>query len=900
MTVGRSRILRAMKRRISKTKNKRETKSFSNASRRTTGQKKEEKPLKSGDNELLDDTHFDSAQNSSSWKKNIPVTLQHVGENSIRNEIEHYFQDMTICRNLKRFGSSVLHDDFSQLSLYSKVVEYQKKKRSRTEKMITELYQMMGKTGLDLQDATLAGTCPATLLPSISGASSSPACPFPFAVHCSDVKTRMMDAEICQVLTSQIAILAQTELCVHVEPSFAAKVSLIDDMEKRRNEERMPTLEPNLEAEGEIYLSSRKRSRVKAREYRETDSSSVLPLGNCDPMSSTTTTVRKNTDLGMTSGKKESFSLSFLSTHFLEFAENVETPTNSSKIASSSKATSSHTLTSTPQAVPSEPWCAIQSLICPKSPLHLEFYTHHMLHFGLLCYSVWNASSSVLREALLLSKHSSADWRAVMTSENVAGQHASLTRWPQYISHFFPSSHEDRILILGLGGNVLGSCLDACLAKEVAIDVVEIEPAMLNICHRNGLTPRLSAPVPIGSEENRRGASVVTSTLRSNRKKAGSVKSACSTFSSTVSFSHKNVSRNPSKETIPFAEALAAPWLRYDVLINQASSPAFPASSEKFRSHLGLLTQREAYHFYIMDANDFLQYRSLVPVFLDMKNGTQYSTAHAAPPRQPSKSPKVAVRKRMKSIRHRGNETHSNDEKSSSCMRKDFISASVISSLASPSLNLSTPSLKYNLIFLDCYDPHQGTMMHNSCLITRCKNRLSPGGALLINAHVDTHEEILTKYFLTKGFGSVQVLKVAGCRQCIVVCLLDGEDTKDENERFSGEDKSSTVISSSSQFSCVDAAQCESTIKNSNEDAALSSRVNVSVPSERFQLRVLQRFATYLNHCLAASFSVQSLVFDPEWLQRSSSVSSGYVKMGDCSKTKTNRLSPCRVWEHHS
>lgn len=93
---------------------------------------------------------------------------------------------------------------------------------------------------------------------------------------------------------------------------------------------------------------------------------------------------------------------------------------------------------------------------------------------------------------------------------------------------------------------------------------------------------------------------------------------------------------------------------------------------------------------------------------------------------------------------------------------------------ASAYLRFGAPGTTYSLIFLDCYDTEKETMMHSGDLLSQCRARLAPGGCLLVNAHLRPTQTALSDQFMRHGFATVQTLRVRGCDQTILACLVGG------------------------------------------------------------------------------------------------------------------------------
>eukprot|EP00796_Vickermania_ingenoplastis_P008250 gene8250-5771_t len=617
-----------------------------------------------------------SAIRRNAVKKALTAELIELAEKSIRDEITAYFEDMTVCRSLKRFGNE--EENFSGDSVASPVGQ----KRSRTQKMMEDLCSVFPpSTAKRFMKGFAAGTSTAS----------------PFEVSCRSAATRILDALPCSVLSKQIAVLADTVVCVGVQP--AGKT------------EKVAT------------ANSRKRKKPVWR-------------------SSATTGDMESTS--------QAISIQFYSTHLVDQLSSVELST---------------------KCRPSS--FSMQSVVIPGRPLHLECYTHHMVHFGFLCYGLWNACDELVHH--VQHPTTTPSWSFT----------ASSTRWSPSVSYLFPTAEADSVLILGLGGNVLGTCLDTCLPKDVSIDVVEIEPAMLDLCVRNGLVPPLSAPLAL-LHHHPPYSRTFSEDGDHHRKRI------------SVSVERSSDGRSGSEAMV--SETVKPRCFRQDAIVDSR-----PPSNPLAVDVPPIVAHRHNYFFYVMDASDFLRRDFLEPPPLESWSGESAALS-------PGK------------------------------MR-----------LMSPPPRFSPPQKLYNMIFLDCYDPHAGEMMHSASLLSECQSCLAPGGALLVNAHVDNDPATLGKLFLHEGFDSVQILRVSGCRQCVVVCLKSGGGTQ--------------------QGSSGAAAQDE---------------------SKRFSLPAMRGFAMLLNRCSAEVFvnAAAPIHFDPTWLRQSSNL--GYKPEGDgpsCS---------CRLWEHHT
>ncbi|EKF38446.1 hypothetical protein MOQ_001348 [Trypanosoma cruzi marinkellei] len=265
---------------------------------------------------------------------------------------------------------------------------------------------------------------------------------------------------------------------------------------------------------------------------------------------------------------------------------------------------------------------ALQSVCQPGRVLQLECYPYHMIHFGLLIYTLWRCPDEVfsaIRNMPRQKKVNTSPEKETCMTETEAMSLSPL--------HFplLATTEDVSVLILGLGGNVIGNCLDAALPVDVPIEVVEVEPAVFETCQKHGQVPPCSE-------------------VRTNKENE----------TTRVWVVRQGRQRHPN------------------------------------------------YRFIIGDARVVLQ----------------------------------------------EDKTHQKTESESPLHNRC-----------------------YGLVFLDCYDPEKERMMHDGSLIDVCQSRLCPGGVLIVNAHILPTREALEEQFLSRGFASVQVLRVAGCVQSIVVCL---------------------------------------------------------------------------------------------------------------------------------
>ncbi|KEG11807.1 hypothetical protein DQ04_02261060 [Trypanosoma grayi] len=139
-----------------------------------------------------------------------------------------------------------------------------------------------------------------------------------------------------------------------------------------------------------------------------------------------------------------------------------------------------HIVDGTAHQHPSRHSFALQSVCQPGRVLQLECYPYHMIHFGLLMHALWRGPNEVF-EAVREQKQQVT---VACPSQVGPADTCALLRFP-----LIASATGTAVLILGLGGNVIGNFLDAVLADDVSIDVVELEPVVLETCRQHGQVP---------------------------------------------------------------------------------------------------------------------------------------------------------------------------------------------------------------------------------------------------------------------------------------------------------------------------------------------------------------------------------------------------------------------------
>ncbi|CAG9577285.1 conserved hypothetical protein [Leishmania major strain Friedlin] len=457
---------------------------------------------------------------------------------------------------------------------------------------------------------------------------------------------------------------------------------------------------------------------------------------------------------------------------------------------------------------------ALQSVVQPGWQTALECYPRHMVHFGLLVYAAWHASSrtweSVLSHGgtcrdgsaaaenghtvMLPSRSSRSDAALQNTSGERGAWHTpestteptSLSPTPEVggemrpasLVKLLPHTSHDAVLILGLGGNVLGQCLDALLPAAVPLHIVEVEPAVLQACCEHGQFPAID----------------VVDDWRGERDAAPS----CNALKRASAPHKKDVSPCRSEEMLETAPAAslvcpaAMQWAaglihcksatpaaframrqQAPMLLERLAAPpsAVPSSATKratcapslprgsgtaVEAPLQAQQDRGEYVCFLQDAYAYLRTSASSPTTLTAAQGAvarhraSHSANGAAHPVAPSSPPQETCPR----LSAQSRTLSSKQEKESSSAVED-----------------ATPLLQYSMIFLDCYDPDRERMMHEGTLVELCARRLRPGGVLVVNAHVLPSVENLRRDFLGCGFSTVQALRVAGHTQTVVVCV---------------------------------------------------------------------------------------------------------------------------------
>ncbi|SCU65616.1 methyltransferase domain containing protein, putative [Trypanosoma equiperdum] len=153
----------------------------------------------------------------------------------------------------------------------------------------------------------------------------------------------------------------------------------------------------------------------------------------------------------------------------------------------------------------------LQSVCQPGRVLQLECYPNHMIRFGLLMHFLWQcpceafAASQAkggtgkekdLRRLQVNSAFSSTDVDILPVTDfnecNSCGMSLHLSTSPaakEVVVETQSGAVGPSVLVLGLGANVIGNWLDEALPPNVRIDVVEVEPTVLQICRDHKQVP---------------------------------------------------------------------------------------------------------------------------------------------------------------------------------------------------------------------------------------------------------------------------------------------------------------------------------------------------------------------------------------------------------------------------
>ncbi|TPP54318.1 hypothetical protein CGC21_22385 [Leishmania donovani] len=492
---------------------------------------------------------------------------------------------------------------------------------------------------------------------------------------------------------------------------------------------------------------------------------------------------------------------------------------------------------------------ALQSVLQPGWQTALECYPRHMVHFGLLVYAAWHASSrtweSVLSHGdtcrdgsaaagnghtvMLPSRSSRGDAALQNTSGERGASHTSESTTaptsssptpeaggemrPASLVKLLPHTSHDAVLILGLGGNVLGQCLDALLPAAVPLHVVEVEPAVLQACCENGQFPAID----------------VVDDWRGELDAAPS----CNALKRASAPHKKDASPRRSEEmleTAPAASLVCPAVMQWAAgLIHRKS--ATPAAFRAMRQQAPALLERLAAPPSAMPSG--ATKRATCAPSLRRGSGTVVEAPLQA---QQERGEYVCfLQDAYAYLRTSASFPTTSTSAQETCPRFAAQSRTLSSKQeneSSSAVEDAPLSSQYSMIFLDCYDPDREHMMHEGTLVELCARRLQPGGVLVVNAHVLPSVENLRRDFLGCGFSTVQALRVAGHTQTVVVCVA-------QDKAADGEPAAAERLASS--------ASCAPMLTEKRG---------------RFTVRQMQVLATALNGVLHVAGSSSSSVTD--------------------------------------
>ncbi|KPA85286.1 hypothetical protein ABB37_01627 [Leptomonas pyrrhocoris] len=455
---------------------------------------------------------------------------------------------------------------------------------------------------------------------------------------------------------------------------------------------------------------------------------------------------------------------------------------------------------------------ALQSVLQPGLPTALECYPRHMIHFGLLCFAAWRATPDM--------------WRTLMEGRN-EGEESTATDpngrtdkrigKPFFWESLVPHSADDAVLILGLGGNVLGACLDAVLPSVVPLHTVEVEPAVLQACEEHHQFPPCgasSSPVNGGKRSTTglkgtgsKGAATATSErMRPQRVLMTSpnmwremVDQIDKESGSSLVFASLRQGNRIPNCTNALGDAANQSWdIEQAVPGEGVTSSTCAKATASGNASPPALVRRSAspctehhgeYLCFLQDAYAFLRQAPHVSASRERPK---------APLSTPSGAPRNSSKKGMK---RNAAATRTGPSRVSSFSflkaaaqkkAKELLNGELRSNsgaqISVPAVACCTP-VQYSMIFLDCYDPDREHMMHEGGLIDLCARRLRPGGVLLVNAHVLPTAANLERDFLTRGFATVQALRVSGCTQTVVVCVTPDAEMDQKGGKTQREEK---------------------------------------------------------------------------------------------------------------
>ncbi|GET90098.1 hypothetical protein, conserved [Leishmania tarentolae] len=605
---------------------------------------------------------------------------------------------------------------------------------------------------------------------------------------------------------------------------------------------------------------------------------------------------------------------------------------------------------------------ALQSVLQPDWQTALECYPRHMVHFGLLVYAAWHASSQTwesLRShgstckdniaaagsghAVVSPTRSSRSDAALQNmSEEPSALHPfelaitpiSLLPTPEAggemhigsLLELLPHTSHDAILILGLGGNVLGQCLDALLPAAVPLHVVEVEPAVLQACWENRQFPaidtvdgwrgELHAAAPRTALKQASATQKADASPPRSEEGVETAPAASPVCPAAMQWAAGLIHQKSATPAVFRARRQQAPGLLERLAAPLSATPSNATKHAPCTPNLprGLGTvidappqtqqDRGEYVCFLQDADAFLRTGPSTSTTLTTSPGAvaRHRTApaahSAAHPATPSSLPRETCARIAAQSR-----TPSTQEAAS----------------ASP-VEAAPASVQYSMIFLDCYDPDREHMMHEATLVELCARRLKPGGVLVVNAHVLPTVENLRRDFLGCGFATVQAIRVAGYTQAVVVCVAHDKTSEEEHadaERLASSAACAPMLIEKRGRFTIRQMQLLATALNRSLPVADGSSSSVTGGKDGAGRDGVSSAAATGTTAVASSRSCTSPLsrpvtrafrFDAAWLKscRRAVVSSAKVPSGRRARPVNTPSQACsidvdlRVWEHYS
>lgn len=697
--------------------------------------------------------------------KGISATFQKMAEAAIRDEVLSCFTDMAVYRRLTRGGfddaEAFISREYAPLTLPHGGVDLEEgvvamqagsmRKRSRgshyrlLQELVREAESCAALPGMvAIGETRSAGgtggctddTCPASLSLSTSSLSSGSAATTPYAVVCHGSRTNLLASYPCKMLDGYVVLWAESHVEVSCQrnknsPAFIAAPTLSSQFPtslQATTQSRKRTAVPEAATDSLATNGHPLGIRPLLRRFRTASpSTKSAPAPFYHPSTAAVATTAPSSAFARAASR----SVCLQSVHIVK--------DRVTGAAASSSASS----------------FALQSVFQPGLPTSLECYPRHMIHFGLLCYAAWNATSvswatiqqregvtalskagEVLRPAGSFLPHRSCRGRGGSAKAIQPSSPALLSSMDATVySGLIPNAVGDAILILGLGGNVLGRCLDTILPSPVDIDIVELEPAVLTACVAHGQVGNGAAtpPPPPGGQHAIAAVSPSGGQTQRTPRRRGLSFDAMNSGRATAALGQRTATQ--ASQELLMDTSLSYP--------RRHSSSGEAAGYDTAPASVGMVT------CFLQDAYAYLR----------MDEAAVMSTP-------PAKSAARDAGEPTRELLHYGQGTSRN--KSNASKRGSSSSSKNGDHNRS---EVPRTGRSYNLIFLDCYDPDREEMMHEGSLIQLCARRLCPGGVLLVNAHILPSSNQIQRDFLSQGFATVQVLRVANCSQSVIACI---------------------------------------------------------------------------------------------------------------------------------